>query len=115
MMFTGWPEHEIASYFSSYRVAPCPILFEVNPLRANAKHKFCLSRDDPWLLEQQVGIPFLNSLRVEGRNAHFYFQPVLLERTLRRKVRRKTNRSPAEVPTRRSAEFEGHFRFFILV
>ena len=62
VMFTVWPEHEIPSYFSGERVAPSPILFEVNPLRANAEHKFCFPRQGPRLLEEQVRIPFFRFL-----------------------------------------------------
>ena len=77
LMFAGWPEHKVPRYFSCQRVGPSPALFDVNPLRADAEHEFGFPRQGPWLFEEKVRIPFLGSMVVEGRNAHFEFQPLL--------------------------------------
>ena len=60
VMFAGWPEHKIPRYFSGQCVGPFPALFDVNPLRADAEHKFGFPRQCPWLLEEEVRIPFLS-------------------------------------------------------
>src|ERR1700750_436884 len=97
-MFAGWPEHKVCRYFSTYRVTPSSILFEVNPLRANSEHKFRLPRHSPRFLEEQVGIPFFSVAGVEGRNTCFEFQPVFYRCNLRCKIRRERGCASAGVP-----------------
>ncbi len=58
VMFAGWPEHEIRRYFSGQFVGPSSVPFDVNPLRADAEHKFGLPRQRPGLLKEEVSIPF---------------------------------------------------------
>src|SRR5260370_16925502 len=97
-MFAGWPEHKVPRYFSGQCVGPSPALFDVNPLRADAEHEFGFPRQCPWLLEDEVRIPFLGSMGVEGRNAHFEFQPVLYRLDFHSKIPNKCGCASPAVP-----------------
>jgi hypothetical protein len=66
VMFAGWPEHKVPRYFSGQCVGPSPALFDVNPLRADAEHKFGFPGQGPWLLEEEVRIPFLGTMGLAG-------------------------------------------------
>ena len=115
VMFTVRPEHEIPSYFSGERVGPSPILIEVNPLRANAEHKFCFPRQGPGLFEEQVRIPLFRIMGIERRNAEFKFQPVLDWLDLRCKIRSPRGCASSGIPACRAADLQDRFVLFIVI
>src|ERR1700722_15176557 len=114
VMFTGWPEHKVPRYFSCQCVGPSPALFDVDPLRADAEHKFGFPRQRPGLLEEEVRIPFLGSMGVEGRNAHFEFQPVLYRLDFHCKIRSECGCASADVPACRGADLQDGFILFVV-
>src|ERR1700722_8776052 len=85
----------------------------MEPLRTNAHHELRFFRERPWLLEQEVDVPFRGVAGKERCNTRLQFQPVLDWRDFNRD--RRTEARSAFVNTPVSGSSNLHDRDRLLV